>query len=174
MATRQHSSPLVSNFPSRSTTFYPTYITYVQILIVFACAVFAFSGFEQPNYVLGEIRRPRKTFPRATAVGVLTACLLYVAVNVSYVSQIQCRPVCQPLAKQTFRWPWYPSRPSAREHRLPQARSTPCLSRSNSSSWLTATRPTKDATSSMRIPAAKATRCLPLSSQYRPWATSSS
>lgn len=49
--------------------------------------VFAFSGFEQPNYVLGEIRRPRKIFPRATTFGVITACLLYMAVNICYVSQ---------------------------------------------------------------------------------------
>lgn len=48
--------------------------------------VFAYSGFEQPNYVLGEIRRPRRTFPRATIFGVVTACLLYIAVNICYVS----------------------------------------------------------------------------------------
>ncbi|KAJ4387446.1 hypothetical protein N0V93_008038 [Gnomoniopsis smithogilvyi] len=50
----------------------------------FLSIIFAYSGFEQPNYVLGEIRRPRKTFPRATVFGVVTACLLYVAVNISY------------------------------------------------------------------------------------------
>lgn len=50
-------------------------------------SVFAYSGFEQPNYVLGEVRRPRKTYPIATIFGVVTACLLYMAVNISYVSQ---------------------------------------------------------------------------------------
>lgn len=54
-----------------------------------AFIAFAFGGFEQPNYVLGEIRRPRKTFPRATIFGVLLACLLYMAVNVCYVSNLQ-------------------------------------------------------------------------------------
>lgn len=53
----------------------------------FLSIIFAYSGFEQPCYVLGEIRRPRKTFPRATIVGVITACLLYMAVNICYVGR---------------------------------------------------------------------------------------
>lgn len=53
----------------------------------FLSIIFAYSGFEQPNYVLGEIRRPRKTYPRATTFGVVTACFLYMAVNICYVGR---------------------------------------------------------------------------------------
>lgn len=47
--------------------------------------IFAFNGFEQPNYVLGEIGRPRKKFPWATVMAVSLVCILYVAVNIVYV-----------------------------------------------------------------------------------------
>lgn len=52
----------------------------------FLAIMFSFSGFEQPNYVLGEISRPRRKFPIASIIGVSTIVILYMAVNVSYVS----------------------------------------------------------------------------------------
>lgn len=52
----------------------------------FLAIIFSFSGFEQPNYVLGEISRPRKKFPRAMSTGVGIVLVLYLAVNLSYVS----------------------------------------------------------------------------------------
>lgn len=51
----------------------------------FLAIVFCFSGFEQPNFVMGEISRPRRTFPIAMISGVSTVILLYMAVNISYV-----------------------------------------------------------------------------------------
>ena len=48
--------------------------------------VFAYSGFEQPNYVLGEISRPRRKYPVAMITGVCICVTLYMAVNISYVS----------------------------------------------------------------------------------------
>ncbi|KAJ3519726.1 hypothetical protein NM208_g14012 [Fusarium decemcellulare] len=50
----------------------------------FLSIIFAFSGFDQPNYVLGEIKRPRKTYPRSMwwSVGLVSA--LYMAVNICY------------------------------------------------------------------------------------------
>lgn len=51
----------------------------------FLAIVYAFSGFDQPNYVMGEISRPRTKFPIAMITGVSTVCLLYMAVNISYV-----------------------------------------------------------------------------------------
>lgn len=51
----------------------------------FLAIIFSFSGFEQPNYVMGEISHPRKKHPIAMTVGVGTVCLLYMAVNLAYV-----------------------------------------------------------------------------------------
>lgn len=48
--------------------------------------VFTYSGFEQPNYVLGEIGQPRKRFPRGIAIGTIISCILYMVTNISYVS----------------------------------------------------------------------------------------
>ncbi|KAG4424553.1 hypothetical protein IFR04_002263 [Cadophora malorum] len=50
----------------------------------FLAVIFAWSGFDQPNYVLGEIRRPRKTMPVGTWIGVAIICCLYLLVNVAY------------------------------------------------------------------------------------------
>ncbi|KAK2812056.1 hypothetical protein FQN50_001766 [Emmonsiellopsis sp. PD_5] len=52
----------------------------------FLLIIFTFSGFEQPNYVLGEIAKPRQTFPMSMAVPVAIVGVLYMAVNVSYMS----------------------------------------------------------------------------------------
>lgn len=51
----------------------------------FLAIMFSFSGFEQPNYVLGEIGRPRRKFPIATSIGVVIVITLYLAVNICYV-----------------------------------------------------------------------------------------
>lgn len=50
--------------------------------------VFTYSGFEQPNYVLGEIGRPRQRFPRGIAIGTTISCVLYMVTNIAYVSFI--------------------------------------------------------------------------------------
>ncbi|KIW62550.1 hypothetical protein, variant 1 [Phialophora macrospora] len=50
----------------------------------FLAIIFAFGGFEQPNYVLGEISRPHRTYPIAMAASVSIVGVLYMAVNVSY------------------------------------------------------------------------------------------
>ncbi|KAJ0311562.1 hypothetical protein Brms1b_008233 [Colletotrichum noveboracense] len=50
----------------------------------FLAIIFTFSGFEQPNYVLGEISRPRKKFPIGMASGVGLVAVLYLAVNICY------------------------------------------------------------------------------------------
>lgn len=48
--------------------------------------VFTYSGFEQSNYVLGEIGRPRQRFPRGIALGTIISCVLYMVTNIAYVS----------------------------------------------------------------------------------------
>ncbi|KAH8747142.1 high affinity methionine permease [Hyaloscypha finlandica] len=50
----------------------------------FLAVIFAWTGFDQPNYVLGEIRRPRKTMPIGTSIGVTIIIVLYLLVNVAY------------------------------------------------------------------------------------------
>ncbi|KAM7202920.1 Amino acid permease domain containing protein [Naviculisporaceae sp. PSN 640] len=54
----------------------------------FLSIIFAYSGFEQNNYVLGEIARPRRIFPRATSFGVLLVSVLYMIVNVCYMAVV--------------------------------------------------------------------------------------
>lgn len=53
----------------------------------FLSIIFSFSGFEQPNYVMGEISRPRRKHPISMALGIGMVSLLYMAVNISYVSR---------------------------------------------------------------------------------------
>ena len=50
----------------------------------FLAIMFSFGGFEQANYVLGEISRPRRTFPIAVGAGVSIVVALYLAVNICY------------------------------------------------------------------------------------------
>ena len=52
----------------------------------FLSIIFSFSGFEQPNYVMGEISRPRRKHPISMVWGVGIVVLLYMAVNISYAS----------------------------------------------------------------------------------------
>jgi amino acid transporter len=50
--------------------------------------VYTFSGFEQPFYVLSEVRAPRRRFPKCTLTAMLIATLLFLLVNIAYVSHI--------------------------------------------------------------------------------------
>ena len=50
----------------------------------FLFVLFSYTGFEQPFYVLSEVRRPRKFFPPAVLSGMVLATVLYVLVNVAY------------------------------------------------------------------------------------------
>ncbi|KAE9994399.1 hypothetical protein EG327_010839 [Venturia inaequalis] len=50
----------------------------------FLSVIFAWTGFDQPTYVLGEIATPRKKFPRGTSIGVAIVVVLYMLVNMAY------------------------------------------------------------------------------------------
>ncbi|KAH7389905.1 amino acid permease-domain-containing protein [Pyrenochaeta sp. MPI-SDFR-AT-0127] len=55
--------------------------SYTQgILAVF----YSYSGYNQANYILCEIERPRKNFVRGIITAVGTVCILYMLVNLSY------------------------------------------------------------------------------------------
>jgi amino acid transporter len=55
--------------------------SFVQSLVF---AIYPFTGFEQPFYVLSEVKSPRKVFPRAAITAMLLTILLYMLVNISY------------------------------------------------------------------------------------------
>ena len=46
--------------------------------------LYSYVGFEQPFYVLSEVKRPRRIFPKWTMISVLIATLLYILMNVAY------------------------------------------------------------------------------------------
>ncbi|KAH8703794.1 amino acid/polyamine transporter I [Talaromyces proteolyticus] len=50
----------------------------------YLAVIFAFGGFSQANYVLGEIRQPRKVFRSAVLFAVGTVCVSYMLVNIAY------------------------------------------------------------------------------------------
>ncbi|OAT03341.1 high affinity methionine permease [Blastomyces gilchristii SLH14081] len=52
----------------------------------FLLIIFTFSGFEQPNYVLGEISRPRRNFPVSMITSVSLVGILYMSVNIAYMA----------------------------------------------------------------------------------------
>ncbi|EEH39241.1 hypothetical protein PAAG_01703 [Paracoccidioides lutzii Pb01] len=52
----------------------------------FLLIIFTFSGFEQPNYVLGEISKPRRNFPVSMITSVSVVGLLYMGVNIAYMA----------------------------------------------------------------------------------------
>ncbi|KAL2853196.1 amino acid permease-domain-containing protein [Aspergillus pseudodeflectus] len=45
---------------------------------------YSYSGFEQPFYVLSEVKSPRKTFPRYAPIAVGIAIALYMLVNIAF------------------------------------------------------------------------------------------
>jgi amino acid transporter len=50
----------------------------------FLFAIYPFTGFEQPFFVLSEVAKPKKVFPKAAIASMLTTIVLYMLVNVSY------------------------------------------------------------------------------------------
>lgn len=50
--------------------------------------IYTYSGFEQPFYVLSEIKAPRRRFPKYTLIAMLIASLLFVLVNIAFVSAL--------------------------------------------------------------------------------------
>ncbi|KAH8900565.1 hypothetical protein GQ53DRAFT_862956 [Thozetella sp. PMI_491] len=54
----------------------------------FLFIVYTYSGFEQPFYVLAEVRRPRKVFPMYTLIAMGLAVVLFVLVNIAYLCAV--------------------------------------------------------------------------------------
>ncbi|TKA66477.1 hypothetical protein B0A49_10099 [Cryomyces minteri] len=51
--------------------------------------IYTYSGFEQPFYVLSEVRNPRKVFPKYTLIAILLTTILFVLVNIAYLCVVQ-------------------------------------------------------------------------------------
>lgn len=46
--------------------------------------MYTYSGFQQPFYVLSEVRRPRRTFPTYTLIAMAITITLFLLVNIAY------------------------------------------------------------------------------------------
>jgi amino acid transporter len=46
--------------------------------------MYSFSGYEQPFYILAEVKSPRRYFPRYTVAAMLIAAALFILVNISF------------------------------------------------------------------------------------------
>lgn len=60
----------------------------LDIIISFYSAIFAYTGWNFLNYVIEELREPKKNLPRSVFIGVGIVTVFYVAANVSYFAMI--------------------------------------------------------------------------------------
>lgn len=58
--------------------------TFGDIVLALVFASYPYGGFEQPFYVLAEVRDPRRTFPKATILAMVLAVVLFPLANVGY------------------------------------------------------------------------------------------
>ena len=76
----------------RFTQFNPSFWSSSAFAVVLIFVSFAYSGWNAAAYVGGEIRNPERTLPRSLLLGTGIVAVLYVLVNVSYLSAV---PVAQ-------------------------------------------------------------------------------
>ncbi|KKZ66724.1 hypothetical protein EMCG_07555 [[Emmonsia] crescens] len=81
----QTESVATENFDSKN-SFHEASTQVNDYANAFLLIIFTFSGFEQPNYVLGEISRPRRNFPISMITAVSIVGTLYMAVNIAYMA----------------------------------------------------------------------------------------
>lgn len=55
-----------------------------DIVLALFYAMYPYTGYEQPFYVLAEVSRPKKVFAKATVITMIFTAVLYPLVNVSY------------------------------------------------------------------------------------------
>ena len=58
--------------------------TFGDIALALVYAIYPYTGYEQPFYVLAEVSRPRETFAKATMYAMLSVLVLFPLANVSY------------------------------------------------------------------------------------------
>ncbi|KAK5165825.1 uncharacterized protein LTR77_008748 [Saxophila tyrrhenica] len=59
--------------------------------------MYSFSGYEQPFYVLAEVKSPRRYFPKYTVLGLLITVVLYMMANISYLLVVDKADIIPPL-----------------------------------------------------------------------------
>ena len=70
------------------TEFNPSFWSSSAFAVVLIFVSFAYSGWNAAAYVGGEIQRPERTLPRSLLLGTGVVAVLYVLVNVSYLSAV--------------------------------------------------------------------------------------
>ncbi len=79
------------NIAHFSENFWPDEFNWSSVLAVGAAmrySFFAYSGWEGPTYIAGEMRNPRRNLPLAMLVGIFGVMLLYIAANSAYIYQL--------------------------------------------------------------------------------------
>jgi amino acid transporter len=81
-----HQRPKGSSF--HPDTFGQAFGNIANYTSAFLLVMFTYSGFEQPFYVLSEVDRPRRYFPRAVISTLIALLAIFVLVNIAYVCVI--------------------------------------------------------------------------------------
>ncbi|KAF1814073.1 hypothetical protein P152DRAFT_481226 [Eremomyces bilateralis CBS 781.70] len=80
-----------------------TVVHYVDALM---CVLYPYSGFQQPFYVLSEVRHPRKIFPKSTILALCIGATLFMLVNIAYFlavpKEVQLKNPSIPMASLFF------------------------------------------------------------------------
>ena len=84
---QSHPRPKGSSFHPDD-TFGQAFGNIANYTYTFLLVMFTYSGFEQPFYVLSEVDRPRKYFPRAVISTLISLLILFLLVNIAYVCVI--------------------------------------------------------------------------------------
>lgn len=76
-------APIPDNFDP-STSFSGEHRGVTDYAKAFMYVLYPYSGFQQPFYVLSEVRKPRQNFPKYTLIALFTGFILFMLVNVAY------------------------------------------------------------------------------------------
>jgi amino acid transporter len=78
-------APSINFNPATSFTHIHNFGNFIQAFII---VLYPYSGYEQPFYVLSEVKNARKIFPKYTLLAMVLVLVLFVLVNVSYLSVV--------------------------------------------------------------------------------------
>jgi amino acid transporter len=73
--------PKVTNFQN---TFSGSTHDFASVVNSILAALFSYTGFEQPFYIISEVKNPRRVFPKTILAAVFTSIVLYTLTNISY------------------------------------------------------------------------------------------
>ncbi|KAK3358028.1 amino acid permease-domain-containing protein [Lasiosphaeria hispida] len=58
--------------------------TFGDVVLALVYALYPYGGYEQPFYVLAEVREPKKIFPKATTLAIMAVAVFFPLTNISY------------------------------------------------------------------------------------------